>query len=98
MDLNELINKIGDRDLKLIELIKNNPVSKLKTASLQKNSIVSSEYYFDIDNIISLKDNNNQAVYIIQLIKVLIQKTVIYTLFLSTSLMILLMLNWTFWN
>lgn len=65
MDLNELINKIGDRDLKLIELIKNNPVSKLKTASLQKNSIVSSEYYFDIDNIISLKDNNNQAVYII---------------------------------
>ncbi len=29
VDLNELINKIGDRDLKLIELIKNNPVSKL---------------------------------------------------------------------
>lgn len=64
-DLNELINKIGDRDLKLIELIKNNPVSMIKTASYQKTKTSSSEYYFDTDNIMALKDNNNQAVYMI---------------------------------
>jgi hypothetical protein len=69
-DLNELINKIGDRDLKLIELIKNNPVSKLKTASLQKTAMVSSEFYFDTDNIMSLKNDTNQAVYIIPAYKI----------------------------
>jgi hypothetical protein len=64
-DLIELINKIGDRDLKLIELIKNNPVSKLKSASLQKTNLGSSEFYFDTDNIMALKNDTNQAVYII---------------------------------
>jgi hypothetical protein len=63
--LTELINKIGDRDLKLIELIKNNPVSMIKAASYQKTKTSSSEYYFDTDNIMVIKDNNNQAVYII---------------------------------
>lgn len=64
-DLTELINKIGDRDLKLIELIKNNPVSMIKTASYQKTKTSSSEYYFDTDNIMALKNETNQAVYII---------------------------------
>lgn len=64
-DLTELINKIGDRDLKLIELIKKNPISMFKTALYQKTKTSSSEYYFDTDNIMSLKDNNNHAVYII---------------------------------
>lgn len=64
-DLAEMINKIGDRDLKLIELIKNNPVSMIKTDSYQKTKTSSSEYYFDTDNIMALKDNKNQVVYII---------------------------------
>ena len=63
--MNELINKIGDRDLKLIELIKNNPVSMFKAASYQKTKTSSSEYYFDTNNIMALKNDNNQAVYII---------------------------------
>jgi hypothetical protein len=46
-------------------LIKNNPVSKLKTTLLQKTSMVSSEFYFDTDNIMSLKNDTNQAAYII---------------------------------
>ena len=64
-DLTELINKIGDRDLKLIELIKNNPVSKFKTTLYQKTKTSSSEYYFDTDNIMAVKNETNQAVYII---------------------------------
>ena len=64
-DLTELTNKIGDRDLKLIELIKNNPVSMIKAASYQKTKTSSSEYYFDTDNIMALKNETNQAVYII---------------------------------
>jgi len=64
-DLTELTNKIGDRDLKLIELIKNNPVSMIKTASYQKTKTSSSEYYFDTDNIMALKNETNQVVYII---------------------------------
>ena len=63
----ELINKIGDRNLKLIELIKNNPVSQLKWASNLKTNLGSSEFYFDTHNIMSLKNDNNQAVYIIML-------------------------------
>ena len=66
-DLAELINKIGDRNLKLIELIKNNPVSQLKWASNLKTNLGSSEFYFDTHNIMSLKNDNNQAVYIIML-------------------------------
>ena len=64
-DLTELINKIGDRDLKLIELIKNNPVSKFKTTLYQKTKTSSSEYYFETDNIMAIKNETNQAVYII---------------------------------
>ncbi len=64
-DLTELTSKIGDRDLKLIELIKNNPVSMFKTASYQKTKTSSSEYYFDTDNIMVLKNDTNQVVYII---------------------------------
>jgi hypothetical protein len=41
----------------------------LKTVSYQKTKISSSEYYFDTDNIMSLKNNNNQAVYIIPVYK-----------------------------
>ncbi len=80
-DLTELINKIGDRDLKLIELIKNNPVSMLKASSYQKTKTSSSEYYFDTDNIMALKDYNNQAVYIIPAYKSSNARDIIYTLY-----------------
>jgi len=63
--LSELINKIGDRNSKLIELIITNPVSKLKLTSKLKTNLGSSEFYFDTDNIMSLKNDNSQAVYII---------------------------------
>lgn len=56
-DLTELINKIGDKDSELITLIKSNPISKLKTNSGTSN------YYFDTENIMALKNNKNEASY-----------------------------------
>lgn len=63
--LSELTDKIGDRDLKIISLIKNNPVSKLKNSNLEKKNTTNSEFYFDTDNIMALKFENTKAVYII---------------------------------
>ena len=69
VDLSELLDQIGTKDLKLIELIQNNPISKFKADAKLKTSSATSEFYFDTDNIKALKNDKNQAIYIIPVYK-----------------------------
>ncbi|MCV2484072.1 SprT-like domain-containing protein [Flavobacterium sp. SH_e] len=59
--LNELLEKLKNRDSELALFIENNPVSNLKTNS------GSTDYYFDDKNIVAIKNDKNEAAYSIPL-------------------------------
>lgn len=61
VDVDELLAKLKNRDDELASFIENNPVSNLKTGAGK------TDYYLDHKNIVAVKNDKNEAAYIIPL-------------------------------